>query len=377
MFGGRFQNIFKRKSQDELQSQKFLKSRDIRQLPEPASAALSVRSRFAPMSTSASSLASVPQGMPTQNDLLDALRARLQSQLPGATFSIAGFTVKPVGLGNFRGNRSVGSLKLVELKGERIDARVRFSFMGATPEAVELDAQLLIDLVSSQLDVLKSLGFLTITLADSSDPAFIQGTGNWRKVVEYQLLFEYCYEDTGGADSLIARIPIHTGLDQTGLLPSEDMLVTDKLVRWDNLSALGLELQGEMLINRLSALTLDPSSIPAGSVTILRTFTGASGSPVSAASFPDFVSALIDPVSPSRHIQFEAASVVEFLNLFDVAGDEIELGDRDEDGIRDLYEPRVLTLGTPILLTSSQDLLTITYDGPNIGTAAVMYLQAQ
>ena len=69
-------------------------------------------------------------------------------------------------------------------------------------------------------------------------------------------------------------------------------------------------------------------------------------------------------------------TVVNPTFVADVAGDPVTLGDWDEDGVPDSYEPRVLGFEPAIQLPDKADRLELTYQGDGFDQVAVVYLRA-
>ena len=121
------------------------------------------------------------------------------------------------------------------------------------------------------------------THAEETSPAELADTGTWRRTADYSLLFEHRFADTDGAQSLIARIPIHTDPEQSFSPDRETTVVTDEMVRWDNESAPSLVIRGSGTVGRLGVLDFQTAMPPSGQVTLTRTFDGAT-TPVSSRS---------------------------------------------------------------------------------------------
>ena len=308
--------------------------------------------------------------------LLDGLRPLIPGTVPPNSVTLISHEQKTIGLGNLRGREARGSFGVVELKGGRVDAVVRFEFWGGTAADVETDAQTMITILAAQADTLRGSGYLTLSQVTATSAEFIAGPNTWRKSIDYNTLFEYVYDDTSGAESLIAQIPVDVGLDSTGILPDEAMLLTDKMVRWDDLTAPALQISGREAVQFISALSFVAGPQPSGQVTIRRTFEGA-GAPVVPASFADFINAITDPVTPERNAEFSFASTSDWLSEFAAAGNPIELGDLDLDTFADEYEALQLSLAAPIVLEGSDDRFEITFAQPAFDNTAVLYMQAE
>jgi hypothetical protein len=182
--------------------------------------------------------------------------------------------------------------------------------------------------------------------------------------------------DTDGAESLIARIPIHSDPEVRDSLQRETTVVTDEMIRWDNEAAPSLVARGRFDVGGLSVLTFIPSTAPSGTVTLTRTFDGAVGSPTVYLTLATFLAAVAGPDAPERHGQVTFASLGDFLVAFSAAGDPVTLGDWDLDGVPDSYQPRALALEPAIQLPGVADRLEVTYQATAFDQVAVVYLRA-
>ncbi len=203
----------------------------------------------------------------------EALLALLRPFLPAgpdparpASVSFVTLAQRSLGLGGRRGLLRSGGLDVAELRGGWLEASVRCELWAASLDALnarvaELQSNLLI-----AAPALRASGLLQLQLAESSTAETIDGF--WRRALDYQVLYEYRYQDTDGAVSLIARIPIHAQRDLESL---ELTTVSDHLVRWDDQAAPPLLIQpGPQASLRLLGLHLAsfvPGGAPSGTIT--------------------------------------------------------------------------------------------------------------
>ena len=329
---------------------------------------------------------SIPHGAPAQDDVLASLRAALSfylppisGSLPAPNVSIIKVEEKPTGLGNYIGDEVLEQFSIV-LKGGRLQASVRFQLWADTPN----DVDQLIDELHGRLLVAKEdlwiAGFLRVIAEGSTLAEFISSLPAWRRTADYQVLYEFRYTDTDGAQSLIARIPIHTDPEELDSPQRETAVVTDEMARWDEQTAPTLDLHGRLTVNRFSALSFVPGTPPNAPVMLLRTFDGAAGSPTAFPDLATFVTAVTDPTTPERHAQVTFATYSAFLAAFTPSGDPITLGDWDEDTIPDSYQPLSLQLPTAITLPTWADHLQLVYQPgsatPQFDQTAVLYVRA-
>jgi hypothetical protein len=294
--------------------------------------------------------------------------------------SITSVTEKPVGLGNFRGEERRGGITAVALKGGRLSGLARFQLWADAPDEAGILADGLHGRLLAAKDSLWNDGFLKFIGQTASLPEHTPSLDAWYKTLDYQFLYEYHYEDSDGAESLIATIPIHTDPEEPDSPLRETSVVSDALVRWDQDGALPLTLAGRLNLSQLSMLIFVPGTMPGDPVAIVRTFAGATVSPTDYPSFTDFMTAVTHPQNPERNGRFTFATFTDFLNAFATTGDLIALGDWDESGIPDTYEGRQLAWTPPIRLATSVDRLQIIYapgsSEPKFDQTAVLYLQA-
>lgn len=203
----------------------------------------------------------------------EALLALLRPFLPvgpdpvrPASVSFITLVQRSLGLGGRRGLLRSGGLDVAELRGGWLEASVRCELWAVSLDALnarvaELQSNLLV-----AAPELRASGLLQLRLADSSAAEAIDGF--WRRALDYHVLYEYRYQDTDGAVSLIARIPIHAQHDRGS---SELTTVSDHLVRWDDQAAPPLLLQpGPRASLRLLGLHLAsfvPGGAPIGTIT--------------------------------------------------------------------------------------------------------------
>ncbi|MBK8985297.1 MAG: hypothetical protein IPM39_04325 [Chloroflexi bacterium] len=328
----------------------------------------------------------IPHNAPSPTDVLTALRAALEFYLPvsgvglpTSNVSIIQVEEKSAGLGNYIGQESLNQFSLV-LKGGRLQATVRFQLWATTPNDVDLAIDDLHGRLLTAKNDLWIAGFLRFTAAGSSLAEHIPSLNIWRRAADYDLLYEFRYTDSDGAQSLIARIPIHTDPEEPNSPQRETAVITDALARWDDLIAPMLDLRGRQTVSRFTALSFIPGLPPSESVILRRTFVGAVGAPTAFADLGQWVTAVTHPTTPDRHAQLTFATFSDFLAAFNPAGSPITLGDWDEDATLDDYDALLLQFATPIFLPDSADHLQLVYQpgstDPHFDQTAVFYIRA-
>lgn len=301
--------------------------------------------------------------------------------LPDPTLAVASMTERLVGLGKLRGTGSSGPLGVIALKGIRLDSVARFQLWAPGPSEAEKALSNLNSRLLADRDKLRANGFLRVGLQAAPPAEPIPPVNGWRKYAEYQILYEFAYQDTDEADSLIAKIPISI---DSGF--GESVTVTDEMTRWDNPrpapppplpgSAPPLVVRGPFGVGSMSTLAFVPGAAPTGTVTLTRTFDGATGLPASYPTLAAFLAAVAGPKPQQSHAKVTFPSLTSFLAAFSVAGDPVTMGDWDANGVPDTYASLALALNPAIVLPEIIDRFEITYQHPAFDNVAVIYLRA-
>lgn len=309
-------------------------------------------------------------------DLLAEMRDRLPpplANLPEPNVSITEVSERSLAVGNWRGNEARGPLPGVALKGGHLDAAVRFQLWADEPTAVDTAMNELHGRLLAAKDELRAAGFLRLKADNttSAEPIFVAGTNGWRKTSQYRVLYEFRYEDTDGAQSLIARIPVRIN----GAF-GQSMMITDEMTRWDSQGTPALVVRGPFTLSGLSALVFVSGTAPSGTVSLTRTFDGAVGVPTSHPTLAAFLAAVAGPSPSERHARVTFASISDFLAAFSAAGDPVEMGDLDANGVPDKYNPLGLLFDPGIDLVTSADRFEIAFQNSAFDKLAVVYLRA-
>ncbi|HEB94371.1 MAG TPA: hypothetical protein ENI94_13110 [Gammaproteobacteria bacterium] len=336
---------------------------------------------LAPLSLVANSAPSPGQILSNMLDILHHYLPSSGPSVPTPSLSTVSVRQRPVGIGNWRGTERRGSLAEISLKGGRLDIVVRFQLWADTVSSADNIVSILHNDLLTNSGQLRVDGFLRLELTATSPAEFIGGSINaWRKITDYKILYEYHYHDLDGAESIIARIPIHRDPEQRDSLERETTLVTDKLIRWDDLQAPSLDIsatvKNKIHIDGLASLAHHPSSWPGNSVTVARLQRNISTPPTTYSTLAEFHAAVTREVNPDLHAQIIFPSLADFLLTFDSAGDAFGLGDWDENGTLDTYQPGTLKFDPPLILDGSNDLLRVSYPDMAFDSKAVVYLRA-
>jgi hypothetical protein len=202
-------------------------------------------------------------GAPPMDQVLDDMLSSLREHLPDASpplpspgLSVVSLAERPLAIGNRRGIDRRGSFSIVELKGGRLEAVIRFLVWGGDPAVADAEIDSLRGRLLAAGEALRTAGFLKIAAEGITTPERIDDLNAWNKTADYRVLYEFNYPDVDGAESIIVRIPI----DGDG----EITTVTDEIVRWDDQGTPTLEVHGGAgKVRRIDALTI-LAFLPAG-----------------------------------------------------------------------------------------------------------------
>ena len=358
-------------------------------------------------------------------------------QLPPNSVLVTSVVERTVGLGSRVGTELRGPFSVAAKKGLRAEAVVRYEIWVNTPAEIGVAIEDLIKRLLGDRELLRAQGFLRIALKSAGPSENVFAEDAWRQSVEFEVLFEFPFIDSDGAESLIARIPI----DMVGEF-NESTTVVDEMARWDNQSAPTLLMRGRLSIGNLTALAFIPGTAPAGKVTLARTFDGAAGLPTTHPNLKSFLAAVAGANPPERHAEVVFTSLEEFLaalTSFKVTGrsldglaaeavpptpavlanlegikdqeiggtdefltkleatigvietaafksvilkhtttsEPVTMGDWDKNSVQDIYESPIRRIDPAIKLPTVADRLEVTYDlTPSTTDFAVVYLRA-
>lgn len=359
----------------------FLQPTEPDNTPE-ATAALPAET-IAPTPVPAISAVLPPSAAPDMSQVLKDMLAALEGFLPPAPENLPAPALillnvndVPVGLGDFIGSVAL-PLGQTELKGGRLDVVGRFILWGTSlPQVNDLTLTLQAALLAARTQ-LWNVGFLTFTATVSDNPQFDTTLNAWMRAIDYSWLYEYQYIFTDAAQSLIARIPIHADQEVANSPDRENTLVSDEMARWDELSAPTLLARGPLTFHHLTALAFVAGTLPTGSVTLTRSFEGATDPIQDFPNLSDFLNALAAPTNPVRHARVSFPNLTNFLTQFTPTGNNLTLGDWNLDTLPDEYQGLDLALSPPLHLAESYDRLELTYANGSdpLDQVAVFYLK--
>lgn len=326
-------------------------------------------------------------GSPTLDKVLDDMLNILGGYLPPPApplpapgISVISLTERALAIGNRRGTERRGSFAEIALKGGRLDVVARFQvWANGSDEAdiaiTELQKRLLL-----AKDELWVSGFLRTNMEETSLAEYFPVSDAWFKTTDYRVLYEYHYFDTDDAESIIVRIPILSDLERREF-QRERTVITDEMARWDDEGSQVLEVtvtsQSSAHVAGLAILAYLPNGWTGNQVILSRLDRKATAPPTDYPTLAEFIAAITDETNPDRHAQVIFASVADFLAAFEPAGEPFGLGDWDEDGTPDVYQPGTLVFDPPIKLKTVNDIIRLSYHDPAFDAKAVVYLRAE
>jgi hypothetical protein len=176
---------------------------------------------------------------PSMDQVLSDMLEALKEYLPQSSVSIVSLKERSLALGNSRGMQRLASFDAVELKGGRLEVVIRYQLTGSNPDALETEMAALHGRLLAAKNELWTAGVLRFAAEETSPSEHVPDLNAWRKTADYHVLYEFHYNDAGGAESLITRIPI--SIDSRY---DESTLVEGEIVRWDNTATPALEVNG-------------------------------------------------------------------------------------------------------------------------------------
>jgi hypothetical protein len=250
---------------------------------------------------------------------------------------------RALGVGNRRGISS-DPMGIVELKGGRLDAVVRFA-LGASDEAAVNNAIAALqgDLLAAK-DTLFTQSVLKMTALESSAAAeFPEGSGTWRRTADYRVLYEYQFASTDDAHGLIARIEV----GDVG--PGEAMVITRAdFVRWGDDTAADLVLRTGTQVTAIDIWAFLPATFNGAAVTITATVNGV----VTQQNF---------------------ATLRDFVNAFALATEPVVLG-ANAFSVGTMTFPNA-AFPDPITLAGGANEFRIAYADAAFAESAIVYLR--
>ena len=306
------------------------------------------------------------------NAMLTALHPFVPAPIPGLpspSLTVAKAEMRSSGIGNYIGTSPHGSIAATELHATRLQAVARFAVWGYAASDVEDGVTVLNAQIFEKRKDLAAQGFLKLSFDGSTPSEQTKDTTAWRRFADYDLLYEFPYDDDGGAEGLI--LPIASQDTPTGAKWS----TTADFGRWDDVDAPTFSLRGPAIFTELAALKFFAAAAPTGIVTITRTFDGAPA-PADAGDLATFIAQTTASPAPERNVFVSFASVSDLIAQLVADGAPIAMGDRNNDGTTDVYQPSHLVFPAPLVLASVADRLELSYANAKFDQIAVVYLRA-
>lgn len=336
-------------------------------------------------------LKSVSRSAPPVEQVIDGMLVILQEYLPSPVLNIPIPTVairsvneKPLAIGNDRGLEQRGLLGMVALKGGRLEAVVRFQLWESDPIIADAAMQNLQGQILTDRLNLQAQGFLQLSVEETSLSEHVDALSMWRTTSDLKVLYEFHYDDTDGAESIIARIPVHSDPETRNSPNRETGVITDAIVRWDDESTPVLSITGGSTttsLHGLASLSYLTAGWAGNAVTLFRRDKNNAAAPTPYPDLATFLAAVTDDNSPDLHAQVIFTDITDFLDEFTTVGDPIGLGDwdededEDEDSAQDLYQSAALGFSPPIRLRGSNDMFQLAYQDAVLDSKSVIYLR--
>jgi hypothetical protein len=314
---------------------------------------------------------------PAASDVLAAMLSAFQplvpaqvAGLPKPSLAMARAEMRNAGIGNYVGSTGHGSIVATDQQAVRVRATMRFTLWGFVAFDVDDAVTALTSNILTKRSDLAAQGFLKLSFDGSSPPEETKQPIAWRRFADYDVLYEFPYEDVGGASGLIH--PIQSQEAATGA----GWNVLGDLGRWDDQETPVFSIRGQSIITELAALTFfaDPLHPPTGSVTITRTFDGAPA-PADAGTLVQFLANITNASAPARNQFVSFASPSALLAQFVSDGAPIAMGDRNNDGIPESYVPTHVVFPAPLVMTSVTDRFELSYSQAKFDQTGVLYLR--
>jgi len=283
-----------------------------------------------------------------------------RSGLPPNSLSLVSLAYRSGGIGGRHGLLRSGGFDVAELRGGWIEAVVRYDVWDADPAATAAAIATIQAAVLTGGLRLRREGVLHLQLVEvaDGDRGAIAG---WRKTADYRVLYEYRFQDTDGAASLIARIPVDSGTDMS-LARALDV-IHDWMVRWDDEGTPELVVRPAprhtLRITGLLIAAFLPDGGPAGTVT--QTIVQAGGT--STTTFPSLGDLI--------------ASFTTLDATLDLVHPPDPLAEGEVQEVRPFVVGR-MSFSPPVILKGDGDRFRLRYDGADFppGGRSQVYLRA-
>jgi hypothetical protein len=270
--------------------------------------------------------------------------------LPAGSVTLVDVTDRPVLLDG----PPTAQARMLQLAGL---ARFQLWFAAATGTdsgVNQLTASLL-----GQRQALRAQGLLRLRHSGVGEPAEF-AAGLWGRYVDVDVLYEYAYTDPDDALGLIATVQVDAD--------AEPFTVTDRMTRWDALSAPALVVRGLVTLPRVSLVV--HASAPPGPVEFLRTVDDGPP-PVVIGTLPAFLAAVGGDPPARLSARCTVPDLATLQAAMSPAGDPVPLGDPAVP-----YQRLTLSIDPPLRLATGRDRFEISHPAGALGAQDVAYLSA-
>ena len=307
---------------------------------------------------------------------LESFLPTARQGIPDSTINILSLAERDAAIGNIVGKTRQAGFWLGDVKAGRFDVGIQCRVWESDISALVSLLRNINGAVANARASLLHEGFLKL---ETTETATASIDTLWTGTINFKALYEFTYEDRSDSSGLIVRVPIATNQERKTTPPLESNLLTNMLVVWNSAETLPLEMRGPRTIIGLSGLMYIGrlSALPAGSVSLICDSQSAVGAPTMHATLTDFIAAITASSDGTpRNERFIFPNFSDFTAEFAPEGDPIQLGDWDNDGVPDKYQPISLRFSTPILLPKGTDRLVVAVESAVFTPSAVLYLRA-
>lgn len=270
--------------------------------------------------------------------------------LPAGSVTLVDLTDRPVLLDG----PPTAQARVMQLAG-----LARFQLWFAAATETDSGVNQLTAFLLGQRQALRTHGLLRLRRTGVGEPAEF-AAGLWGRYVDVDVLYEYTYTDPDDALGLIATVQVDAD--------AEPFTVTDRMTRWDAISAPALVVRGPVILTHVSLVVY--ASAPPGPVEFLR-MVDDGPPPVVIGTLPAFLAA-VGGYPPARLSgRCTVPDLATLQAAMSSAGDPVPLGDPAVP-----YQRLTLSIDPPLRLATGRDRFEISHPGGTLGAQDVAYLSA-
>lgn len=235
----------------------------------------------------------------------------------------------------------------------------RFQLWFAAATGTDSGVNQLTALLLGQRHALRTQGLLQLRHTGVGEPAQFTA-GLWGRHVDVEILYEYPYIDPDDAPGLMAAVQVDAD--------AEPFTVTDRMTRWDAVSAPALVIRGPVTLPCVSLVV--HAGAPAGGVDFLRTVDGGPP-PIVIGMLPAFLAAVGGDPPAQLSARCTLPDLATMQAAMTPAGDPVPLGDPAVP-----YQRLTLSIDPPLRLVTGRDRFEISHLAGALDSQDVAYLSA-